>query len=284
MADRRVRSSAIVGFAVASVIAGNTTAVAQDGGIELKALPPIAKDVAAFPRIAALANEAQQRINRALDRRDAQVKGTAKDCQGGAWIRVISVSMRGPRYLALVAKDNWNCDNPHADASTLVLVYDLATGSPVNSSALLPASMIQRSALDSAGDGTRIGVIGSRVLQQFYIKAQFANGVDPDCKEVLSNPELKFVLWPDAKADGISIEPEGLPHVVAACGGEIVATVTELRNCAFSRGLWLRSRLRTRAAGTASVRDTDEACRDARLTAPLVMMRLIILEPDHIIG
>lgn len=196
--------------------------------MQLKPSPPIAKNVAAFPRIAAPASSAEQRINTALDRRDAQVRSSAKDCHGDGWARVISVPMRGPRYLAFVANDSWNCDTPHDDASTLVLVYDLNTGSPVNWAALLPASMIQTSTLDTVGDGTRIGVIGSRVLQQFYIQAQSANGSDPDCKDVLADPELKFNLWPDAKADGITIEPEGLPHAVAACGDDVVVPVSEL--------------------------------------------------------
>jgi hypothetical protein len=215
----------------ASMMAVNQAA-ATDLPVALKKSPPIAKHVDAFPRIAAPTDQAAQRINQALDRRDAQVKTAAKECTTGDWERTVSVPMRGPRYLAFVAQDSWDCGGPHPDDSLLVLVYDLSTGSPVNWTRLLPASMVQTSTLDTAGDGTKIGVIGSRVLQDFYVKALSSdpkNPLDADCHDVLKDPDLKFNLWPDAKAGGIAVEPEGLPHVLAPCTNSVVVPVSDLR-------------------------------------------------------
>ncbi len=218
--------------AFSASLAVGETATTGDLVVELKASPPLTKSVDRFPRIAAPADQAQQRINEALNRRDAQAQSAVRSCTTGGWSRSISVAMRGPRYLAFVAQDSWNCGNPHDDGSRLVLVYDLSTGSPVNWARLLPTSLVQSSTLDTAGDGTRIGVIGSHTLQEFYINAQFAgtkNAVDPGCRDVLQDSKLNFSLWPDAKAEGIAIEPQGLAHVVAACGGSLVIPVPELR-------------------------------------------------------
>ena len=213
-------------------VLGAWALTAADLPVTLKSLPPLAKDVAAFPRIAAPADAAAQRINLALDRQDKVVKSAAKDCPHDGWSRDITVAMRGPRYLALTAQDSWECGGAHPDASRLVLVYDLATGSPVNWARLLPATMIQSATLDTAGDGTRIGVIQSRALQDDYVKARTSDPkdpLDPDCKDVVQDPDLKFNLWPDAQAGGVRIEPEGLPHVVAACGDSVPIPTAVLR-------------------------------------------------------
>ncbi len=223
---------------VISVAAG-AEAAAAEAPVQLKAMAPLAVDLAAFPRlVAAFGDKAAERINQALDRRDRQVQSAAKDCRSNSdrpadamWSRVISVAMRGPRYLSLVADDSWYCGGAYPDFSLLVLVYDLNTGSPVNWSRLLPASLIQGTSLDSAGDGTQIGVVSSRALQALYLKAKISDPkdpLDPECKDVLSNPGLKFNIWPDGKGDGLALETEGLAHVVAACGSDsvIVATLT----------------------------------------------------------
>jgi hypothetical protein len=160
------------------------------------------------------------------------VKTATKECRTGGWERSVSVPMGGPRYLAFVAQDAWYCGGAHPDDSLLVLVYDLTTGSPVNWARLLPESIVQTSTLDTAGDGTKIGVIGSRVLKDFYIKALSSdprNPLDSECREVLKDPDLKFNLWPDAKAGGIAIQPQGLAHVLMPCVNSVVVPISDLR-------------------------------------------------------
>ena len=211
---------------------GASALAAADQPVTLKPSPALATRVAGFPRIAAPSDAGAQKINLALDRQDQEVKSAAKQCPHGGWSRDVTVAMRGPRYLSLTAQDSWDCGGAHPDASRLVLVYDLATGSPVNWARLLPSAMIHSASLDTAGDGTRIGVIQSRALQDFYIKARTADPkdpLDPDCKDIVQDPELKFDLWPDAQAGGIQIEPEGLPHAVAACGDNVLIPAAALR-------------------------------------------------------
>jgi hypothetical protein len=220
--------------------AANCQATAGAAPVQLKASPPLGKNLGAFPRLVATPDDkAAQRINQALDRQEKQVLGAVKDCRENSqpqsdadYERSVSVTMRGPGYLSLVARDNWDCGGAHPDYSALILVYDLKTGSPVNWARLLPASTIQGTALDSAGDGTKIGVVSSRVLQDYYWKqlsSDAKNPVDPDCKEPLNDPDLKFNLWPDTKAGGIAIEAEGLPHAIGACADAVIVPTAVLR-------------------------------------------------------
>lgn len=209
--------------------------------MQLAPSAPLSADAVAFPRlVASPGDNAAQRINQALGRLDAQLRSDLKDCRADAapsadfqWSRTISVPMQGPRYLSFLAHDYWNCGGAHDDFSILGLVYDLSTGSPVNWARLLPASMVQGTAIDTAGDGTSIGVLSSRVFQDLYLKAENSdpkNPLDPECRDVLSDPGLKFTIWPDAEGDGIAIQTQGLPHVVAACGADaIVIPTTTLR-------------------------------------------------------
>ena len=219
-------------FSLAVAVLG-TCALAADQPVRLKPSPALAAHLAAFPRIAAPPSDsAGQKINLALDRQDQEVKSAARQCPHNGWSRDVAVAMRGPHYLSLTAQDSWDCGGAHGDASRLVLVYDLATGSPVNWARLLSAALINSTSLDTAGDGTKIGVIQSRALQDFYVKARSSDPkdpLDPDCKDIVQDPELKFNLWPDAQAGGIQIEPEGLPHAVAACGDNVLIPSAALR-------------------------------------------------------
>lgn len=205
-----------------------------DRKVQLKPSASLGKDLAAFPRlIASPDDKAAIRINQALDRRDQQLRSAVKDCRANVeapakadYTRTISVTMQGPRYLSFVASDSSDCGGAHPNSDSLVLVYDLQTGSPVNWAALLPASLVQGTSLDTAADGTQIGVLSSRELQKLYLQARKP---DPDCKEVLSDPDLKLSLWPDAKAGGLMVAPAGLPHVVAACGDPAAIPTATLR-------------------------------------------------------
>jgi hypothetical protein len=48
---------------------------------------------------------------------------------------------------------------------------------------------------------------------------------------------LKFNLWPDAKAGGIAIEPEGLLHVLAPCVNSVVIPISDLRKMGIQSAL-----------------------------------------------
>jgi hypothetical protein len=90
--------------------------------------------------------------------------------------------------------------------------------------------MVQGTSTDTAIDGTTVAFVTSRALQQLYLTAAAAaNPVDPDCQDVLNDPELKLNLWPEPKDGGLAIEPGDLPHAVEACADLVVVPTETLR-------------------------------------------------------
>lgn len=227
---------------LAATLAGACVETAN--AVQLTPSPAVAPDVAAFPRLVAAPHDrAAARINQALVRADARVRGAAQSCLAAGpsaatdnkpwWTRKVSVAMRGPAYLALVAADDWFCGGAYPNTGQVALVYDLRTGAPVNWARLLPASMVRATGTDTADDGTIVGTLASPALAEMYVKELIRE--DPDlavCKDALTDPS--FVLWPDAKHDGLGIAPFGLPHVIAACGTEIVIPTSTLRTLGVS--------------------------------------------------
>ncbi len=220
----------LIAFVLAGVVSGRAADIGS--GVDLKTSAPLAKDLAAFPRLAVEEDAAGHRINGALAAADARARAFVKDCaaqegEGPTSVtRSIVTTMRGPRFLSFVANNYYDCRGAHPDTDTIALVYDLTTGAPVNWSALLPPTFVGKSQLETAGDGTRIGTISSSMLRELYLKG---HKIDPECVEPLSDSDLTFILWPDAEQGGVAIQPASLPHVVAACGDSWTIPLPELR-------------------------------------------------------
>lgn len=233
----------VAGIAIALAAGPMGLTVLAAEPVALQASPALAPGLAAFPRlVAAPAGSAAARINAALGRGDGRARKAAADCRAaggkdGAWSRTVGVTMRGPHYLSLVAVDEWYCGGAHPDTGTTALVYDLDTGAPVNWRRLLPPALVEGTATDTAGDGTVLGKVLSAALRTRYVKAATAQSIDPDCTDVLADPGLGFLLWPDADADGLAVQPAGLPSAVAACGPPIVIPLAELRTLGVDAGL-----------------------------------------------
>ncbi|KAB7781871.1 hypothetical protein [Methylorubrum populi] len=90
------------GTLAAILVLASLSAQAADRPVRLQVLPEVAKGVAAMPRILEPADEAERRINTALQRLDAKVGKAATECRnvGGSsswWERNIDATMRGPR-------------------------------------------------------------------------------------------------------------------------------------------------------------------------------------------
>lgn len=192
--------------------------------VELTPRPPIARDVAAFPRLKTGAPaEVVSRVNKALEADEARLRETRKECLAqaeghGDWSRTVAVTMAGPDFLSLVARDQYFCGGAHPDGGALALVFDLRAGRPVDLVKLLPGLKL-KGGLDTSADGAHVGTIASPELTALYRKAIEPN-LDAACKDALKGQDLIFIAWPDAKAGGLVIEPENLPHVIAACGDD----------------------------------------------------------------
>ena len=231
---------------IAALVVFAGQARAADASVQLKAMPPITKDVPAFPRIVAAANDqAAQRINKALDKLDALARQAMKECRDNVqspadfdFERSIVVTMRGPRYLSFSVGGSQDCGGAHPDAGSSYFVYDLTTGSPVNWQRLLPKSMVQGTSLDTDINGATIAFVTSKALQSLWLKAETATDpIDPDCKDAVSDPTLKLALYPDAKAGGLAVEPGDFPHVIVACADTNVVPTATLRPLGVDAGL-----------------------------------------------
>ena len=187
-----------------------------------------AASASAFPRIAAPQTAATSKINAALARLDRRWAGFVRDCLAGGKdneaSRSVEITMRGARYLAVVAHDDESCGGAHPDESRTALTYDLTTGRPVDWRQLLGPRLVATTAVDNVIDGTVIGLVSSPELQRLYVRTLKAAGSEDaswwkDCAEVLADEDLKFSVWPDAKTHALMLEPE-LPHAVQACGDD----------------------------------------------------------------
>ncbi len=211
---------------------------AGDAGVTLTSPAPLAKDVAAFPKLDAH-DATADKINAALVRLDNRVRKARADCvasKDAEWSRSIDVTMRGPRYLSYLVSDSVYCGGAHPDSSSFALVYDLTTGNPVDWGKLLPKPIVETSSLDTAEDGAKIGVVGSKKLSAFYVEG-LGKSLDPDCKEALTTGDLNFVLWPDAKAKGLAMQTVSLPRAMQACADVVAIPTTKLREFGAAQSL-----------------------------------------------
>lgn len=230
----------------ASIVTGEAAERAH--AVRLAPSRAVVPGLAALPRlVVARSDRAAKRINRALAQSDAQVRDLAQSCRADAgagksgWTRSVAVTMRGPRYLSMVATDAWYCGGAYPDAETVPYVFDLRTGATVDWARLLPATMM-RSAGSAGPSATQTasnqdGTVTSDVLADLYRKSGKPEAVNPQCKEAIAESSLSFLIWPDAKQDGLVIQPSGLPHVIAACAAPFVIPTATLRQLGVDSGL-----------------------------------------------
>ena len=213
--------------------------------LRLTPMPPAETGLEAFPRLAEAEDAPSQKINQALAAADERGRAAAASCRkdlresgadphGAGWTRTVRVAMRGPAFLSVTAADEIYCGGPHPDAAVFALAYDLRTGSPLNWERLMPKALSGKASLTSAADGTRLGVLTSPKLRALYLKA---SKPDAECAQALEGDELPLMLWPDAQAGGVAIQPADLPHVIAACGPAAIIPVAVLRPMGVDGGL-----------------------------------------------
>jgi hypothetical protein len=224
-------------FVLLAGLSAAGAALAADRAVHLVVPPPVHKDIAAMPQIADPADDAERRINTALKRLDRSVLKASRDCKGDGWERSVEAPMRGPGFLSLTVTDSVFCDgNAHPDSGTFSIVYDLATGKPVDWTQLLPASLTGTVALEEQGDGSKIVTLASKRLFELYL-AGYRAGEAPssdldECRQAFLNTAGDgppgMMVWLDAKAGGLAVQVS-LPHVEKACEEPVVIPATVLR-------------------------------------------------------
>jgi hypothetical protein len=225
-------ASRVVCLVVAAAIGMAVLPAAADavGPIVLKASAPVAPDIAAFPRIAGGASkQAAAPINRALATAE---NGLGCEDDKGSWSRNVTVTMRGPRYLGLLAQDDWYCGGAYPDTNTTALVYDVAAGTAIDWRRLFGAGVVAAATTSPGGGDAAPITVSSPALWVAYAKAVAADATDrnPECREVLADQrDSGLMLWPDAAADGLGVQAADFPHVIKACGPAESLSRPELR-------------------------------------------------------
>lgn len=196
--------------------------------MRLRRLPPVVPGVAALPRIAdEPENAAAARINRVLKENDLSARDAAADCsERDGWHRRVAVTMTGPRWLSVVAYDDWYCGGAYPDYSTTPLVFDLSSGAPVDWTNILPAPLRGQKAANASAGGD---AVTSPALWKVYAEAALAEA-PKGCAEPFADAAsfgTGLLLWPDAAAAGLALQGAEWPHVVKAC--EAIATIPTAR-------------------------------------------------------
>jgi hypothetical protein len=234
---RYVGSAVLLAWLCATGVCATGAALAADRAVHLVVPPPVSKDIAAMPQIADPADDAERRINAALKRLDLNVLKAARDCKGGDWTRLVDVPMRGPGFLSLTITDSVFCEgNAHPDSGTFSIVYDLATGRPVDWTQLLPASLTGTVALEEQGDGTKVVTLAAKRLFQLYMAgygaAEATRSDLEECKQALLGQATDgppgMMVWLDAKGGGLAVQVS-LPHVEKACEEPVIVPAAVLR-------------------------------------------------------
>src|ERR1035438_9762161 len=148
---------------VAAFFAAIAASQAADA-VSLKLVPvkQLRKGVDAWPPIVNPANPAEQKVNATLTRLNVRLQKALSECDASSledmkgagrpqkewaaavaedWSRKVVVTMDGPRFLSLVATDEYvNCGGAHPDSDTMAMVFDMTTGTPVSWPAMVAKS------------------------------------------------------------------------------------------------------------------------------------------------
>lgn len=201
--------------------------------------PAVAPGVAGFPRIARPANAAQRRINAALARLDSRARVAIRDCSADSvnptsWTRTVDVTMRGPDFVSYLVDDDVDCGGAHPNEGHSAIVYDLATGMPVDWVQLLGARLAGRPSLTTGADGVQVVALASPRLRALYA-ARYdatarAQGSPDECIGLAAEDGFvaPMLAWLDARAGGLVLQFD-LAHVVQACSAAVVIPVAILQ-------------------------------------------------------
>jgi hypothetical protein len=212
-------------------------AAAAERAVRLVTPAPLRKDLDAMPQIADPVDDAERRINTALKRLDQNVQKAVKQCKKADWTRTVDAPMTGPVFLSLTVSDQIFCaDDAHPNYELYSIVYDLATGRPVDWARLLPASLVGKQVLQEQDDGTKIVTLTSKRLFDLYKEGYTADGATGDdleeCKQTVNDvtadgpPEM--MVWLDAKEGGLAAQMD-LPAGNGPCLQAVVISAATLR-------------------------------------------------------
>jgi len=214
----------------------------------LEPVRQLRKGVDAWPLILYANDAASKRVNAILQEMNQRLTGALKECDtnyaapakeggdastgeggtAGDWERKVEVTMADPRFLSIVATDDFIfCGAAYPDSDRIAMVFDMSTGDPVAWTAMIAKSAGASSVTDTGYDGTEVGALILPALEKINLAA-----ASPECKDAFTDQQ-PFLLWPDAQKQQLVAIASGLPHVVAACEQEIHLTMEQVHALGF---------------------------------------------------
>lgn len=244
-------SAAFAAVLLAGLALGGNAQTPAAGSLRVEPVKQLRKGVDAWPLIADPATPAARRVNEILARLNHRLAQSLHDCDAdyqswlkaagplpdgqnqipAHWLRTIEVTMEGPRFLSLVASDETFCGGAHPNADRMAMVFDMATGAPVNWTEMVAKSTDASAYADSVSDGSTVGALVLPALEKMNLAA-----ADADCKDAFQDPQ-SFLIWPDAKHGTLVAQPFDLPHAVQACAKEIDLTMDQAHKLGFDESL-----------------------------------------------
>ena len=207
-------------LAVSSVRAAETAPT-------LRRTPDLARDAQAYPTLAGASNGVAK-INRALTALNAKRLKDIRDCVRAAgrdfeWGQTVDVPLLGAHFVSFYVHGHQYCGGTHPNAIDESSTFDLQSGDLVNWNALL-------------ADGLRGGgakgppLRPSPRLRAILLAEADKNQVDPDCREAFADENASFAFWPDAKAKGLAMHADLLPHAIEGiCGEAVIIPIEALK-------------------------------------------------------
>jgi hypothetical protein len=208
------------------------------------------KGLDSWPKIIAPHSPAVDRANQTIAKMNQSTSDALRECDDdyrqfknlpesarvkGGWDRKVRITMRGPRFVAMVADETSFCDGSYPNNDHVAVVFDMSTGELVNWTSLMTGVDETAATTFKSIDGATTSGISTSGLTELALNKSVK---DSECKKALESlGQLEFQVWPDAKRGQLVIKPIGLPHVVQACEEDIGLSIPEARKQGFSEAI-----------------------------------------------
>ena len=204
---------------------------------------PLAQGIAALPRLSAT-HPAFQTINTALAQQDDSTLSLAQNClsePNSDYSATSVVMLNGPEYLAILSGNEFYCNTAHPWTIQSVLLFDLNTGEAVAAASLLPPDLrpLPEYTDGQAFDETRELARVKPLTDLYLSRLAFAPPNDlaalnhDDCTDILQHDRHDFLIWPDAQARALILQPDGMAYVFSPCVAPVSIPLRLLRDLHF---------------------------------------------------